>query len=136
MMSRPTLLKVTFKGDQINALNEILWDYISILQHSYKTWAAALSARQYAIEHPEMIDKKTLESNPTIFDDIKKEIETMEKDLPHIEVAITRAMQLKEQLPLQNNEKETNETNSVQPTWELQNDTAGNQPDAEVPENA
>lgn len=136
MMSRPVLLKVTFKGDQINALNEILWDYISILQHSYKTWAAALSARQYAIEHPEMIDKKTLETNPTIIDDIKKEIEQMSNDLPHIEVAISRAMQLKEQLPLQNNEKETYETNTVQPTWELQNNTASDQPDAEVPQNA
>ena len=135
-MSRPTLLKVTFKGDQINALNEILWDYISILQHSYKTWAAALSARQYAIEHPEMIDKKTLESNPTIFDDIKKEIEQMSTDLPHIEVAITRAMQLKEQLPLSDNEKETHETNSIQPTGWLQDGPASDQPEPEVSENA
>ena len=135
-MSRPTLLKVTFKWEQINALDEILWDYVSILQHSYNTWVAALSARQYAIEHPEMVDKKTLESNPTIFDDIEKEIEQMTKDLPHIEVAISRAMQLKDQLPLSNNEKETNETNPVQPTWELQNDTASDQPDAEVSENA
>lgn len=134
-MTRPVLKKVIYKWEQITALNEILWDYISILQHSYKTWTAALSARKYAVEHPEMISKEMLEKEPNIIEDLKKEIETMEKDLPHIEVAITRAMQLKEQLPLTDNNN-AHETDTVQPTGELQDDNPSDQPDAEVPESA
>ena len=134
-MTRPVLKKVIYKWEQINALNEILGDYISILQHSYKTWTAALSARKYAVEHPEMISKEMLEKDPNIIEDLKKEIETMEKDLPHIEVAITRAMQLKDQLPLTDNNN-AHETDTVQPTGDVQDDNSSDQPDAEVSESA
>lgn len=134
-MTRPVLKKVIYKWEQITALNEILWDYISILQHSYKSGAAALSARKYAVEHPEMISKEMLEKNPNIIEDLKKEIEIMEKDLPHIEVAITRAMQLQEQLPLTDNNN-AHETDSVQSTGTIQNADSGDKPDAEVPESA
>ena len=150
-------VSVTYKWDEVLAIREILTDYISILQHSYNQWLAAIASREYAINHPEAIkqnSKEMMENADKILEDIKQEMEQMKKDLPHIDTAISRAMQLNSKLDFidwvinantdntQNNKdentetstdvdtldtkKEENETNTEIWTWEVQDGTSTN----------
>ena len=124
--------QVVYRWDEVSALEEILTDYIGILQHSYKHGLAAVAAREYAVEHPEIIknNSKEMADNPDkILEEIKWELEQMKKDLPHIDKAISRAIQLRSRVDeiLHINREKENEDDTSTWAWELQDGDSTNE---------
>lgn len=130
------VLKIEFLGEEINALQEIVNDYVGMSKYSYAMCLTQIKQGEEIIKTGKLPDGKEV--------DVKKIAEVMEKfkeDAAKIDVAIGRSLWLLEKLNdllgiEMPNYDESTEDNNEWGTEEVSDDTTGDEPSTEVSEDA
>lgn len=141
MTEQEVVKSITYNGDELTSLQESLESYLGILTFNYMNWLIASTQWKQMLPTIED-DKKKLE--------VEEEIKKIKDDLVVLDMAIPKVKGLliklnevlwidktydtAEEILKRNNIEY--ETDTVEWTWEIQDDTADNKPEAEVSESA
>ena len=141
MTEQETVKSITYNGDELTSLQESLESYLGILTFNYMNWLIASTQGKQMLPTVEDEEKKK---------QIEEEIKKIKDDLVVLDMAIPKVkgllIKLNEVLGIDKTYdtaeeilKRNNieyETDTVEWTWEVQDDTADNKPEAEVSESA
>lgn len=143
MTEQETVKSITYNGDELTSLQESLESYLGILTFNYMNGLIASTQGKQMLPTVEDEEKKK---------QIEDEIKKIKDDLVVLDMAIPKVKGLliklnevlwidktydtAEEILKRNNIPYEDETNTVEWTWEVQDDTADNKPEAEVSESA